>query len=216
MFSMIFGIISGALAAMSAFGGSMAQGGSQRMQAAAMRSQAEASRRNADIALERSRAEALEQDRQKSRLRREFGNVMADNRVSLAAGNVDMSSGSAMDVANGNINNFAADLADNSYARAMRLWEGRQQHKNLNWQADVQDANASYLRRTAANMGTSLLSAGLAGAGGFAGGYTMAGGSLSNLFGSGGAAGLWDKPAAGGGLLMRHPSGKWALAPAVK
>lgn len=185
MFSMIFGIISGALAALSGFGSSMAQGNSQRMQAANLKAQAQANRRNADMELERSRAAAYEQDRQKTRLRREFNNIMSDNRVSLAAGNVDMASGSAMDVAQGNINNFAADMGDNAYARAMRLWEGREQHKNLNWQADVQDAHASYLDRTAATVGSSLLTAGLAGAGGFASGYTMAGGSLGSLFGFG-------------------------------
>lgn len=212
MFSMLFGIISGALAAMSSFGSTLTQGNNQRIQAAMLQSQAQANRRNADMALERSRAEAHEQDRQKIRLRREFNNIMADNRVSLAAGNVDMASGSAMDVAQGNINNFAADMGDNAYARAVRLWEGKEQHKNLNWQADAQDRNASYLRSTAANLGTSLLSAGLSGAGGFASGYTMAGGSLSSLFGFEKSANLWDKTTPQG-LLMRHPSGKWALAP---
>ena len=188
MFPLIFGIVSGALSALSSFSGSMQAGANQRQQAAQMRANAEITRRNADIERERGRQEAYEQDRQKIRLRREFNDKQAANRLALGAGYVDMTSGSALDQSLGNIDAFASDMADNKYAVAMRKWESREKEKGLRAQADNLAANASYLDRTAANIGTSLLTAGLSGAGSFAGAYSIAGGSLPELFGFGGKA----------------------------
>lgn len=216
MFPLLIGIAAGALTAFSTFSSSMRQGAAQRQQAAQLQANAAIQRRNAQIELERSRQEAYGQDRQKSRLRREFMQRQAHNRVALASGNVDMASGSALDVALGNIDAFAADMGDNAFAVAMKKWEGREKFKNLHAQANAMDANASYLNKTADTIGSSLLTAGLTGLGGFASGYTLAGGSLSKLlnFSSSPATiaeGAWDEKTATG-LLMRHPAGANKIA----
>ena len=185
MFPLIFGAVAGALSALSTFSQSMQAGAAQRQQAAQLEANARVARNNATLELERGRIESWEQDRQKSRLRREFNDKQGHNRIFLGAGNVDMASGSALDVQLGNIDAFAADMADNKYAVAMRKWEARQQANNYTAQANALEANSSYLDRSAANIGTSLFSAALSGGGAFAGAYTMAGGNLGRLFGFG-------------------------------
>lgn len=217
MFPMIFGLLAGALGAFSSFSSSMQAGAAQRQQAAQLAANAAIARRNADIEAEAGRNEAYELQRQRAKLRREFMADQAHNRVALGIGNVDMGSGSALDVSLGNIDAFASDMADNAFAVAMKKWETGERVKNARAHADAMDANASYLNKTAATLGSSLLTAGLAGAGSFAGAYSMAGGSLSNLFGFGdstsAASGAAIDQKVDGGLLMRHRSGKLAFVP---
>lgn len=180
---MTLGIISGALAAGSTFLQAQAASQRQAAQAGYMESQAAAARKQADIELARGHAEAEAIDRRKSEIHRQFNELQGHNRVVLGAGNVDMSSGSAAKVAEGNINSFANDMAENQYQKALKLWEAQENKKAMNYQADVLDSQASYLNRTNGNMGTSLLSAALSGGMGFASGYTAGGGSLAKLFG---------------------------------
>ncbi|MCM1237028.1 MAG: hypothetical protein NC489_43690 [Ruminococcus flavefaciens] len=187
MFAMIFAIVAAALQSISGFASSMQQGNAQKQKADMLTAQAQATRRNAGSEAARARAEAYQIDRQKSRYRSEYDNIMGKNRVSLAAGNVDMSSGSALAVAEGNANNYAIDMADNEYARAMTLWSGEEARRMGAWQADVQEANASYLKQTAAGLDTSILTALLGGGGTFASSYGMAGGDFSRLFGGSGS-----------------------------
>lgn len=189
MFPMIFGIIAGALGALSSFSSSIQAGSAQRQQAEMMKANAELMRRNAQVEAERGRQEAYELDSRKSKLRREFMETQAHNRVALGTGNVDMTSGSALDVSLGNIDSFAADMEDNAFTVAMKNWETNEKVKGMEHQAANMDANATYLDKTAANLGSSLLTAGLSGAMGFAGAYSMAGGSLSSLFGFGSSTG---------------------------
>ena len=67
--------------------------------------------------------------------------------------------------------------------------ETAQEVKNLTYQADMYDAQGSFLKKSAGNLGSSLLSAGLSGLSSGLGMYGMAGGKLSSLFGSGSGAG---------------------------
>lgn len=178
----------------------LARASQAKAQAAAIRAQAASDKRAGEL-------EAYGIDRQKSRIRREFQEVMGKNRASLGAGNVDLSSGSALDVAYGNIDNFASDMGDNAYRRALKLWETEARDQTARYQADVQDASATYLQRTAGSIGTSILTGLLSGAGGFASGYSLAGGSLKNLFSFG----------SGGGIETIAPgSAGWGGAAAVK
>lgn len=189
MVPIIIGAIMAGMSALSSFSSFMQQGAQQRQQAAVMTANAKVARENARQELERGRVEAWQQDREKSRLRREYEEKQGLNRIALGAGNVDMSSGSALDVSLGNASLFAEDMADNAYAVAMRKWEANEKARQYNAQANILDSNASYLQQSAANIGSSLLTASLAGGGSFFGGYSMAGGSFGNLFGMGGGGG---------------------------
>lgn len=204
------GLTLGGLSALGSFANSQSQAAQQRAQAAAYATQAEQTRNQARYQQEKGRIEAENIDRQKSQMRRDFEQLQGRNRSLLAAGNVDPTSGSAMDVQLGNIEMFANDIGENAYQKALKEWETREQVKQTQYQADIYDAQSSNLERTAGNIGQSLLTAGLSGASGFLSGYTMAGGA----FGAGKGTLLketnWDK-VYNKGLEMRHPSGKWTF-----
>lgn len=182
MGAMIFGIISAALSAFSSFSSSMRQGAQQRNQAAVMEAQAKVARQNAVSQEAAKNAEATRQERKKSRLRRQFNEIQGSNAARLGAGNVEMTSGSAADVTEGNINNFAADMGDNAYAVALKRWEALESRRVGEQQAKISEANASYLKKSSPNLFTSLLMGGIGGAQGFATGYSLAGGKLGSLF----------------------------------
>lgn len=224
--ALTIGLVSGGLSALSTFGSSMAQGQQQRNQAAAMEAQASQTRAQAEVEAQKGAIEAETIDRQKSKIRREFEELQGRNRATLGAGNIDMTSGSALDVSQGNINSFAEDMGENHYQKFLKQWETDQNVKTMNWQADQYDANSSYLKRTADNFGTSLLKAALGGAATGLGSYVMAGGKFGGLFG-----GLTSKSNVANlanqtgtpvsqltvptskGWLWSHPSGKGALVP---
>lgn len=182
MGAMIFGIISAALSAFSSFSSAQSQAASQRNQAAVLEAQARVSRQNAAAQEAAKNAEASAQEREKTRLRRQFNEIQGSNAARLGAGNVDMTSGSAADAAEGNINNFAADMGDNAYAVALKKWEALESRRMGEERANIQEANASFLKKTSGNVFTSLLMGGIGGAQGFAQGYSMAGGKLGSLF----------------------------------
>lgn len=188
-----FGIGLGALGAVSSLAGAEKSRANQLAQASQLNAQAAAAREQARIETEKGRMAAAEADKEKRLLRRQFEDVQAKNRTMLAAGNVDMTSGSALDVSLGNINRFGADMGENAYQRASRLWEARTRGDNLRYQADAYDANSSYLKQTAGNLGTSLLQGAIGGAMGFASGYSLAGGKLGSLFGSAAKPRYWDR-----------------------
>lgn len=184
------GLALGGLSALTSFAGAERSRDSQLAQASQARSQADAIRAQAATDRAQAEAEARDIDRRKIQLRREFAEKQSRNRALLGAGNVDTASGSALDVAYGNIDALASDLGDNAYQRALKIWEGKTREQNLNYQARTQDANASWLTQSAGNIGTSILTGAISGAGGFAQGYSLAGGSLKSLFALNSANGL--------------------------
>ena len=183
MGAMIFGIISAALSAFQGFSQSQAQISQSQNQARVMEANAKITRQNAAMEKERNLQEARAQEREKIRLREEFNATESANRVSLGAGNVDMTSGSAFDVSMGNINAFAADMGENAYAVALKKWEAAERERIGNEQAHIMEENASWLKKSSGNTLTSLLTAGIGGFGGFTQGYSTAGGKLGTLFG---------------------------------
>ena len=196
----VLGLTMGALSAAGSLASSGAQAAQQKAQAGALRSQAA-------LTAEKGRIEAENFDRQKSALRREYEDIQGRNRSLLAAGNVDMSSGSALSTSLGNVERFAADVGENAYQKALSLWSSEQQAKALDWQAHVYDAQGSYLKKSAGNLGTSLLTAGLSGLTSGLGTYTMAGGSLSSLFGGTGGSGLaWNTTRRFGSVTNKMPN----------
>lgn len=177
-------LTAGGLTAANTFAASRQQAAQQKAQGKALQAQADVARQQAEMTAEKGRIEAEAFDRQKSELRREYEAVQGRNRSLLAAGNVDMSSGSAQDVSLGNIDRFAADVGENAYQKALKGWETAQEVKNLNYQAASLDAQGGYLKKSAGNLGSSLLTAGLSGITSGLGMYGMAGGRLSSLFGN--------------------------------
>ena len=215
MSAMAIGIATAAMTALSSFSQSQQQSQQQKAQASALQAQASATRKQAELTARKGRVEAENYDRQKSALRREFQETQGRNRSLLAAGNVDMGGGSALDVSLGNIERFAADVGENAYQKALKQWETAQEVKNIHYQAATLDAQGSYLKKTAGNLGTSLLTAGLSGLTAGMGTYSMAGGTFGGMGGSmGGAGGLPGTPpgtpglpgASGSGL----PFGTWS------
>lgn len=211
------GLALGGVSAATSFLGQAAQASQQRnqmnAQAAAQEAQAAEYRRQSEMARQRGDVEAANIERRKSGLRRQFNELQAANRARLGAGNVDMSSGSALAISEGNINRFAMDLGENAYEKAMKEWESNESVKSLKYQADTADAQASYLWQSATAMRPNLLTSLLSGASGFVSGYSLAGGRFfSDTAASAAKTGIWDKATASG-LYMRHPSGKIAFVP---
>ena len=198
----------GGLTAAGSLANAQTQAAQQRAQADALQAKSSAARQQAAIQRQKGEIEAQNYDRQRSQLRRQFEETQGRNRSLLAAGNVDMSSGSAQDVSLGNIERFAADVGENAYQKALSLWGSEQQAKTLDWQANVYNAQSSYLNKTAGNLGTSLLTAGLSGLTSGLGTYTMAGGRLSNIFGgTGGGSGLvWNTTRRVGSITNKLPN----------
>lgn len=203
----VLGLTIGGLTAAGSLASSKAQAAQQKAQADALQAQSSAARQQADMQRRKGEIEAQNYDRQRSQLRRQFEETQGRNRSLLAAGNVDMSSGSALNVSMGNIERFASDVGENAYQKALSLWSSEQQAKALDWQANVYDAQGSYLKKSAGNLGTSLLTAGLSGLTSGLGTYTMAGGSLSNLFGGTGGSGLaWNTTRRWSSVTNKMPS----------
>ena len=149
MSAMAIGIATAAMTALSSFSQSQQQSQQQKEQASALQAKASATRKQT---ARKGRVEAENYDRQKSALRREFQETQGRNRSLLAAGNVDMGGGSALDVSLGNIERFAADVGENAYQKALKQWETAQEVKNINYQAATLDAQGSYLKKTAGNL----------------------------------------------------------------
>ena len=172
------GLVSGGLSALSSLGSGMAQSNRQRQQAKAMEVQAANTRAQAEMERQRGQIEAETIAKQKSRLTKEYQQGQARNRVNLAAGNIDMTSGSALKLQEGNADAYAADVGENEYQRLLKINETNNNFRAMQWQADQFDANASYLKRTAGNLGTNLLTAALAGTASGLTSYIAAGGKL--------------------------------------
>ena len=168
--ALTIGLVSGGLSALSSLGSGMAQSNQQRQQAKAMEVQAANTRAQAEMERQRGQIE--------SRLTKEYQQEQARNRVNLGAGNIDMTSGSALKIQEGNADAYAADVGENEYQRLLRINETNNNFRTAQWQADQYDANASYLKKTAGNLGTNLLTAALAGTASGLTSYIGAGGKL--------------------------------------
>lgn len=163
-----------------------------KAQAAQMQAQANAMRQNAENQRIAGEMEAKKIDERKTEIRKEYNDIQSKNRTLLASANVDLSTGSAADIAEGNINNFAADLSENAYAKAVKEWETRNNYNRAMAEANYMNASADYTRRAAnaqaqSSQGASVLNALISGAGGFMTGYGFAGGKFPSLFSSSGA-----------------------------
>lgn len=151
------GLIMGGVSAAGSLVSGISQKNQQRVQAQNLEQQAAA-----QAAASQIEAEGI--DRRKAQIRRDYEQMQGRNAASLGAGNVDLSSGSAMDVAQGNANLFAQDVGANAYEAALAKWRGLNQAKALQSQADQ-------LTKQSNNYLPTLLDAGLSGISGFMSGF---------------------------------------------
>ena len=118
--------------------------------------QAEITRRQVEIEKEAFDRDAILQ-------KRRYVEAAGTNKAILAAGNVDISSGSALDLLEGNLNRFADDAGELEYQKELSMWTGKRDVDILGFEAELLRSNASFLDRTAGSVGQSLLTAGLEG-----------------------------------------------------
>lgn len=173
--------------AAAAIGAALISGYSSYQQTQASNAQAEyqaqVARANAEALRNQAEQERLagiaEQEAiqlQKEKITRQYQEQKGKNVSLLAASGADLSSGSAADLLSGNAALYAQDVAENTYTAKLADWENRYKRQTLEWQADVQDSNASYLMSTRSSVGNSLLTSTLKGLGTGMSTYAMFGG----------------------------------------
>lgn len=217
-FATALGVGMGALSALSSVAGSLASGSQKRIQAEAMETNARNMRNQAKMEQNIGQEQAKAIDRRKTKIRRQYEDMTGQNRVQLGAGNVEGTSGSAMQVAEGNISRLAEDIGENAYQKAIKEWETEQQYKANMAQAEGLESEASYLEQSANNVLPTVLGGLMSGASGFMTGYGFGGGT----FGNGEKTSWetnWDKGMTDSNgnkfLEMRHPSG-WKKTAKIK
>jgi hypothetical protein len=148
-----------------------AQAQSAQAQAQAAANNAIAMQQQAELELHKGEVEKRRIDGERDTASRNYQQQAAAQRSLLASGNVDLASGSAADSLLGNAAIYGEDAAANRHTRALADWQADEKARQARWQADVLNAQsqgygrqASWLSKSAGNIGNSLLSAGLAGA----------------------------------------------------
>ncbi len=173
-------IISAVIGAVSAFSQMEAQRRQQEYQAKVAKANALASQQQAVLVRKKTEVAQRAVDEQKKDVKRKYVSAAGTNRSLLAAANVDLTSGSALDLLEGNYNRFADDMGELEYDKDLKGWEGEREAQLLEFEADKEISNASFLESAAGSTGDSLLGAGLSGAGSFASTYASSGGKFSS------------------------------------
>jgi hypothetical protein len=178
-------LVMGALGAISAFQQAEAQRVQQQYEAEIARNNAVAKQQQAEIVRQRTESERVAADEESHEVKRKYLDAAGTNMSLLASKNVDISTGSALDLLEGNLNAFADDMGEMAYQKELNTWAGKREAQVFDYEADVLNSNASFLERTAGSVGQSLLTAGLSGLGGglstFAGGGGFSAGSTSTI-----------------------------------
>lgn len=198
--ALILGGVVGGITALSEFSSAEAARANQKYQANVAASNAAAMRQQAELTRVKMQADQRALDRQREALRRDYEAEAGSNRALLAAGGVDITDGSAADVLIGNADRFATDVGENRLERAWVGWTGNREAQLQDWQGDMYDSQASYLRRTAGSLGKSLLSSFAKGTVAGVGTYMAAGGTFGmKAAGDGGGLGhVFDGNRTGG------------------
>lgn len=148
--------------------------------AAANEAQAANLRAQAQTMREQSEIQAGQTDKQKHMLRREYEAKQGRARNLFAAGNVDLSSASAMGVLEGSADAFATDVGENSYQRAIQQWEAENNIRSTHAQANALDAEAGAMKKQAGSFVPSLFKVASSAASSFLTGYSLAGGQIGS------------------------------------
>ena len=181
-------VVMGAMSMVSSLSKNSEANAQAKYQQNQMEANAQAARNQASIAAQKGRVDAENIDNEKQALTRQFADAQSGTVANLGALGVDMSSGSAADVLQGNADAYAADVGQNRYQKAFSQWETRQ---NVNAQltnAQNYDNAASYYASTVKSLGQSLLTSGMSGLTTGLGAYSMMGGSFSGLLSGGSKA----------------------------
>ncbi len=173
---MTLALAAGGLSALSAAANVSSQNRQAKYQAELAGAQADAARNQAKVTAEQGRIEAENLDREKSALTRQYADLQAANAAAFGALGVDMSSGSALDIMEGNASRYAQNVGENRYQKAVSEWATRQNVNSALTGAKNYDSQASYYRSTVQGLGSTLLTAGLSGLTSGLGAYAMAGG----------------------------------------
>lgn len=180
----------GGLSALSSLSQTRQRNIQARSQQAQMEANARAARNQAKITAEQGRIEAENLDRERSAMRREYADAQAGAAARLGALGVDMSSGSAAALMEGNANRFAADVGANLYQKNVSAWATRRNVRAQEANARHFENAADWYGSTTSNLGQSLLTAGVSGLASGISAYSAAGGF-------GGSAGAtpryWDR-----------------------
>lgn len=155
---------------------SRAQAANQEYQAAVERSRAIAYGQEAEIRRNKAELDQRQVDIERTKMRREFEQERGKNIVALAAGNVDLSSGSPLSILEGNAARYEEDQREMDYQRKLIGWTGNREADILNWQKDVAMSQAEFLEESAPTIGQSLFGSTLSGLAAGVGTYTAAGG----------------------------------------
>lgn len=198
-------LVAGGLTVLSSLSQTNAANAQAKYQQAQAQANAAAARNQAQITAEKGRIEAENLDRERNALTRQYADAQSGTVANLGALGVDMSSGSAVKVLQGNANAYAADVADNRYQKSVSQWVTNENVKAQEANAANYDNAASYYGSTVKSLGQSLLTAGVSGlASGLASGlgaYSITGGSgagaLSQL-GQRASRGVFGKALVGG------------------
>ena len=205
------GIGMGVLAAAQSFMGSESQRAQSEHAADVADANARAMRAQADLTRKEGEYAQREVDREREQLRREYEASAGSNRSLLAAGGVALDGGSPLDVLTGNATRFAADMGENRLRRATTGWSYNRKAQLADFQSEVYANEASWNRRTAGSLGSSLLTAGITGVMTGVGSYAWAGGTFGARPGgdgfaaghvfdgnrTGGVGGGWNRVAMG-------------------
>ena len=178
-------VVVGSLAALSSLSQTNAANAQAKYQQSQAEANAAAARNQATITAQKGRIEAENIDREKQALTRQYADAQSGAVANLGALGVDMSSGSAANVLQGNANTYAADVGDNRYQKSISQWVTNENVKAQEANAANYDSAASYYGSTVKNLGQSLLTAGVSGLTSGMGAYSMAGGG-------GGGNGFWN------------------------
>ena len=155
MFFLIFAAIA---AGLSAIKKSQKETAQKSYEANVASANADAKRQEAIVTRQKTEIEARAKAKEGERIKREYRSQAGTNISLLAKGNLDISSGSALDLLEGNANLFADDMGEIAYEKSQIEWSGNREADLQDWEADVFDSRASYLEKTKGGLGTSLLS----------------------------------------------------------
>lgn len=177
-----------ALAAVATFAGSQAQtaaaNSQAEYQAKVAAANAQALRNQATLEEQAGVVKQHEIEAEREQIGRAFRHAQGKNVSMLAASGVEITSGSAMDLLEGNIDLYSADVGTNAYQQQLNSWETKNKVRQTQWQADLSDSQASFYRSTIQSSGQSLLTSGLKGIGAGLSTYAAFGGG----FGGGGSS----------------------------
>ncbi len=149
---LIIGIASGVFTAAQSVISAEAARANQEYQAKVYAANADAMRMQADLERQQGEIAQANIDKEKTQLRRDYNAMQGQNTSLLASNNVLLESGSALDTMMGNADLFAEDIGENRYNYALAGWEAENQARHTEWEADVADNQASWLKKTSATL----------------------------------------------------------------